>query len=166
MSLKITDKDMGMKALIDQMKAAGKKPYVKIGILSSTGSMSKKSSNRKSKSALTVLDVGVYNEFGTKDIPQRPFIRTTYDEKKESWFSTIRSLSAVMISGKITAKKILGIVGLQAVADTKKTIKSTHPSWPPNKPSTIKRKKSSKPLIDTGQLINSIQHQVDMMGRK
>jgi len=50
----------------------------------------------------------------------------------------------------------LSEVGEWMTAKTKAKIRGL--KSPPNAASTIKRKKSSNPLIDTGQMINSIQH--------
>jgi len=50
-----------------------------------------------------------------------------------------------------------GIIAADAV---KKYIRSQPPSWPPLKAATIRRKGSSMMLIDHGDLINSITHQV------
>ncbi|AIY89894.1 phage virion morphogenesis protein [Geoglobus acetivorans] len=43
----------------------------------------------------------------------------------------------------------------------KEKITQGDPDWPPLKPETIRRKKSSKPLIDTGRLRDSITHKVE-----
>jgi len=43
----------------------------------------------------------------------------------------------------------------------KETITEGRGEWPPLKPATIKRKGSSKPLIDTGKLRASITHKID-----
>jgi phage gpG-like protein len=50
-----------------------------------------------------------------------------------------------------------GIIAADAV---KKYIRSQPPSWPPLKQATIDRKHSSMMLIDHGDLVNSITHQV------
>ena len=42
----------------------------------------------------------------------------------------------------------------------KKTINAGRPEWPPLQPKTIARKGSSKPLIDTGDMRNSINDQM------
>lgn len=151
MGVKITDKDMGFKKFVSDISKLKKKPFVKFGILASIGSKKKKNSKK-----LTVLEVGVYNEFGTNRIPSRPFIRTTYDENKEKYFLRLKTI----MSESLNANGALEMVGLEAVSDTKNLIKKTHGSWAPNSPATIRRKKSDKPLIDTGQLLNSIQHKV------
>jgi phage gpG-like protein len=45
--------------------------------------------------------------------------------------------------------------------EIKKTITAGRSEWKPLKPATIRRKGSSKPLIDTGKLRASITHRVD-----
>ena len=62
------------------------------------------------------------------------------------------------ITGQITAEAALGALGEEAKNISKVAI--TEGITPALKSATIKRKKSSKPLIDTGQLLNSITYEV------
>ena len=55
---------------------------------------------------------------------------------------------------RATLPQLLNTLGAKAAADVKNTIRQGIP--PPNSPETIRRKGSSRPLIDTGQLINAI----------
>lgn len=165
MAIKITDKDLGLKKFLADMNKLKRKPHVKFGILSSQGKSKKKNSSKSKKSKLTVLDVAVYNEFGTERfgterIPPRPFIRTTFDENKEKYFNRLKTYTAQNLGPGFNPNPILEIVGIEATSDVKNIISKTHSSWAPNAPATIKRKKSAKPLIDTGQLLGSINHQV------
>ncbi|HHF4956006.1 TPA: hypothetical protein ACPO4B_002021, partial [Haemophilus influenzae] len=45
--------------------------------------------------------------------------------------------------------------------DKQKKTLTSYP-WTPNAPSTRRRKKSSKPLVDTSQLVNSIRYKVEI----
>jgi phage gpG-like protein len=54
----------------------------------------------------------------------------------------------------------LGLVGQQVVSDVKGRILEGEGIPPPNAPSTVRRKGSSRPLVDTGQLLNSLTYQV------
>ena len=64
--------------------------------------------------------------------------------------------------GKTTAFDVLDLVGRVAAADIKTTISSIYS--PPNSPVTIKLKGSSKPLIDTGFMLASVQNSVNKSG--
>lgn len=58
-------------------------------------------------------------------------------------------------------ERILRIAGSFLEGKIKEKITLSDPDWPPLKPETIKRKKSSRPLIDTGRLRNSVTHKVE-----
>ena len=58
-------------------------------------------------------------------------------------------------------EQILRKAGAFLEGAIKQKITQGDPSWPPLKPETIKRKGSSKPLIDTGKLRASITHKVE-----
>lgn len=125
---------------------------VKAGITESKGGKKGK------KSKTSVLDYGTYNEMGTEHIPARSFIRSTADNKRKDWNAlTDRLLQGVMDLNQapMTALKKLGT---QAKGDIRKTI--TTLSAPALAPSTIKRKGSSKPLIDDGILLGAIDYEV------
>ena len=85
-------------------------------------------------------------------IPARPFLTYTLDEKKKE----IMDLAAKAIS---KPESFYDILGLFIVGLVKKTILSK--PFDPNSPITIKFKGSSTPLIDTGQLINSLTYKVN-----
>lgn len=58
-------------------------------------------------------------------------------------------------------EEILKKAGAFLEGAIKETITKGRSEWPPLKPETIKRKGSSKPLIDTGKLRASITHKVE-----
>jgi len=112
--------------------------------------------------------VAAFNEFGTSGtkssrsggssvkIPPRPFMSTSFDESMDGLNRLKQKLYIKIINGEITLKVALSIIGEYMVAKTKKKIRDI--KSPPNAPSTIKKKKSSNPLIDSGQMINSVTH--------
>lgn len=101
-----------------------------------------------------VIDVAVWNNYGTDKIPERPFmdvggrnaVRQTQDLRKK--------LIGKILTEETTPEDALDLVGAKAAAIVKKTIQS----WaePPNSPETIARKKSDHPLVDTGLMTQSI----------
>ncbi len=93
-------------------------------------------------------------------IPERSFIRSTLRENKKKILDFKVKLAAKILKGEMSTEKALGLIG-QFVADLiKRKIVSLRS--PPNKAATIRKKKSSNPLIDTGQLKNSITYKVNL----
>lgn len=107
---------------------------------------------------LTVVEVAAYNEFGTKHIPERPFIRSTVKKEKPKLKAFSGKLLKKIIDGKLTREKALGLLGQKVAGEIKETITTLRA--PPNAASTIAAKKSSNPLIDTGELRQSITFEV------
>jgi phage gpG-like protein len=113
-----------------------------------------KRSRFKLNDNLTVEEVALYQEEGTKTklgtpaIPSRSFIKATFDQNKEMIRKTF--MSSILKS----PTQSLELVGAYVVGLIQSRIASGIP--PALNPKTIKRKGSSKPLIDTGQLRNSI----------
>lgn len=58
-------------------------------------------------------------------------------------------------------EQVLRKAGAFLEGKIKELFTKTPSEWPPLKPETIRRKGSSKPLIDTGRLRNSITHKVE-----
>lgn len=100
--------------------------------------------------------VASVHEFGSDTVPQRSFLRSTIDSRRNDINEVIRKTHARMVDGKLTAKGGAGIIALWVENAVKATIRRGGEDWPPLAPSTIAAKGSSRPLIDTAQLIASI----------
>lgn len=109
--------------------------------------------------------VAAANEFGTDDghVPERSFLRSTMDENRTRYFRLARDLHDDVIRGKIRIWPALSRIGQKAQADVQKKIVDLRD--PPNAPSTIARKGSSNPLIDTGAMRQSIRYVVEGVDR-
>lgn len=101
-----------------------------------------------------VAQVARYNEFGTLNIPMRPFFRNAIQKNIKKWYATLQNA----INQNATPSKALSIVGEVARADIIQSI--TDLRTPPNAESTIKSKKSTNPLIDTGLMRRSVTYKV------
>lgn len=101
-----------------------------------------------------VAQVARYNEFGTLRIPMRPFFRNAIQKNIKKWYATLQNA----INQNATPSKALSIVGEVARADIIQSI--TDLKAPPNAQSTIKQKKSTNPLIDTGLMRRSVTYKV------
>ena len=124
---------------------------VKVGVQSDAGT--------PDKSDTPIVEYAFYNEMGTRHIPERPFIRSTADEKRRAWNSLIDNVIDQMLRGTVQPKTGLNRLGQQATRDIKDKINAIKD--PPNAASTIAIKGSRNPLINTGTLRNSIRHVVE-----
>lgn len=102
--------------------------------------------------------VGAVHEFGApnKNIPERSWLRTAYDENKTRLDAVKKREYNSIVDGRQTAKQAIGRVGEWFAARVKAKIRRG--PFAPLQAATIARKKSKKPLIDTGQMIQSVTH--------
>ena len=158
MGVKTTDTDLGRKAALREMQKMKRGPYVANGFQGVKG----EAQHRGTEEAMTVAQVAAFNEFGTKTIPERSFMRATIDENRRTLTSLTRSLLFRIGMGEMTTERALNIIGLTITKLMKKKIVDLRK--PPNADSTIKRKNSSNPLIDSSQMLNSVTDKVEMNG--
>lgn len=114
---------------------------------------------------LTLAQLGLIQEFGIPGhIPSRPFMRSGLQRAKAGASKLLGKLLEKLdpkVTGeqlKTKASTILGKVGAYVAAQIKQGIASG--GFAANAPSTVARKGSSKPLIDTGLLRQSLTWQV------
>lgn len=91
-------------------------------------------------------------------IPKRPFMRTAFDTKEKQLQRAGLIWYKQLLEGKITLKQFLDKLGVLHTNQIKTTITSFN--WKANHPRTIAQKNSSKPLIDSGEMRNSIEHRI------
>lgn len=101
---------------------------------------------------INMAELAAIHEFGTAKTPERSFLRTSLTENTEDY----KKLLVQQIRGNIIdgAGDPLNVVGAYAAGKAQEKIESG--GLTPLDPETIKRKGSSVPLIDTGQLVQSI----------
>jgi hypothetical protein len=146
------DRDMGYAKLMTAFQANKGERAVFVGFLRSSGVH--KGSN------MTVASIGAIHEFGSSDgkIPERSFMRSAVQANRKKLEEMIGKLSLAVIEGAKDSKTALGILGEYVKGLMQKKIRAGVP--PPLSAGTVARKGSSVPLIDTGQLINSIEWQI------
>ncbi len=100
---------------------------------------------------------GAVHEFGApkKNIPERSWLRAAYDKNLKLIDRQITNAFNGVARGKTTAEGALGLLGEWFVATVKGHIDKM--KLPALAERTVKRKGSSRLLIDTGQLKQSIQ---------
>ncbi|PWU04925.1 MAG: hypothetical protein C5B43_03995 [Verrucomicrobia bacterium] len=132
--------------------------YVLVGFQEGSVTKSQVKNGRRKKAGKSMAQIAAENEFGTKTIPQRSFMRTSFDENIQNIQNAISNEYTKVLDGTSTIKKSLNLIGLFGVDLIQQKIRQIR--QPPNSPRTIAIKKSSKPLIDFGQMIQSVRHKV------
>jgi phage gpG-like protein len=162
-SVKVTDTDKGWRALKDRLLRLSR-----TGAFTLVGVQGSEAAAQHPGSPMTVVAIATIHEFGKvihkKDgsevvIPQRSFIRAAIDEHAVKLQRTATAVGQGVLLGKFAVGQALNLLGEQATGIMKKRIADG--ISPPNRPSTIARKGSSKPLIDSGQLRGSITHKAE-----
>jgi hypothetical protein len=174
-----TDTDMGLENIFKEMEKL-KSMCVKVGI----------PEDAETGDGLHIAQYAAWNELGVRNkddsgwyIPPRPFMRNTADGKRGKIQEAIDKYIGSVLQGKADTKTALSGMGEAVVGLTKDTIKEG--PWEKNSPITIhgtnpkipgKRRKStyqfikgkgsSKPLIDTGIMKNSIQYIIEQNGKE
>lgn len=91
-------------------------------------------------------------------IPARPFIRSTMDERRERYGADATRLWNQILEGRQTLRGGLALLGQLVERDIRMKIRTLR--TPPNAPSTIAKKGSDNPLIDTGAMRGSVRYAV------
>jgi hypothetical protein len=104
----------------------------------------------------------LYNELGTDRIPARPFISSTSDERRNDWWEKFEQGLNKALYGNASNDAPFELSGLLAQRDIQNKIRDI--KTPPLAQSTIDLKGSSDPLIDTGQMRQSVRYEVRKAG--
>lgn len=160
---RVEDKDLGLNRIIRTLNKDLDGVVVKVGVQAKDKAVrrGKGGSIRNTDQPLAVI--AAIHEFGLGDMPQRSFLRSAYDENLPVIDKMIQRVAngAVYGLGTNAALNQLGNV-VQGMVQRK----IVDGPFVPNSPATIKRKKSSKPLIDTGHLRQSIRYVIERKGAK
>lgn len=125
------------------------KSILKVGIQNDAG----ENSNGQS-----IAEYAARNEYGSRQIPERSFIRSTIDEKRSQIFKLIENQFDQTLQLKESPQRALETIGIYTEKEIKRKITSLR--QPFNSPVTIERKGSSNPLIDTGLMRQSIRYNI------
>jgi hypothetical protein len=125
---------------------------VKVGVLIGTGE------HPNATRGQTIIEIAFWNEFGAPNadppIKERSFLRSTMNENRKKYFALQAKLITALMKGMISREQAVAIMGMQMQSDVQNKIRALR--TPPNAPSTKRRKGSSNPLIDTGELFKAI----------
>lgn len=138
---------------------------VTAGYDTKTGKAIRKASS--SESSLTNSEIGVIHEFGSESngIPPRSFLRMPIEHFSKEILKSLSGTTAKALLERGDYKGIFALLGASAEGFVKLAFASSgFGQWPPNAPSTVAAKGSSRPLIDSGQLRDSITSDVVRSG--
>lgn len=104
-----------------------------------------------------LASIGLHHEYGAPraNIPERSWLRSTFIERRGDLAAIQARVTKLVLSGKIDERKGIELIGAWMMSAVKQQI-TTNGTFEPLKPATIKAKGSSKPLIDTAQMLNAI----------
>jgi hypothetical protein len=146
---------------------------VKVGVLTDLAHKTAEGTDGE----ISMLELAAIHEFGSPaaGIPERSFLRATLNGQRDKVNASIEKIVGAEVralletpgvsetQAEAAATRALGKLGLQLVAMIRATIRNRQTVGPEdqaNAPSTIAKKGSTLPLVDTGQLINAITHLV------
>jgi hypothetical protein len=129
---------------------------------------------------ISAVELAAIHEFGSPraGVPQRSFIRRTFEQNREEVAKKIAELASQFVFSRTrstlrslafwkrqkprpSAARALGRLGAWGATLVKKTITTGAGVPPPNAPATIERKGSRRPLVDTGRLLGAITWEVE-----
>lgn len=133
---------------LDSVIAAIRESAVTVGIHSDTGT--------EDDGKTSMVTVAIANEFGTEDehIPERSFMRSTFDENVDAYKQDIRQIVKTAASGGRSIRQGMGLLGRKVENQVKAKIVDIRE--PGNAPATIKQKGFDNPLVHHGRLGGSV----------
>lgn len=131
-------------------KQLGNGHAVKVGFLAGANYPSK-----DGEPGLPVAQVALWNEFGTKHSPARPFMRDTIERESPRWGERLAKFAKAT---DYDGQKTMTLMGERMVGQIQRTINEFRD--PPNAPATVKQKGFNKPLIETSHMLRSVAYEV------
>ena len=158
---RVEDKDLGLNRIIRTLNKDLDGVVVKVGVQAKDKAVRREKGGSIRNTDQPLAVIAAIHEFGLGDMPQRSFLRSAYDENLPMIDKMIQRVAngAVFGLGTNAALNQLGNV-VQGMVQRK----IVDGPFVPNSAATIKRKKSSKPLIDTGHLRQSIRYVIERKG--
>jgi hypothetical protein len=152
----VTFKDKGLKALTAQLKAMGEFALT-IGYQGQGGA-------HMYPTGVNVATVALMNEFGTRDIPARSWLRQTLVVDQAQIEDAIAKAFGRVFAGTATALAAFAEVGAFITKRMKLRIDLSLKWAKPNKPGTVRQKGFNYPLHDTDRLARSLSWAVHQGG--
>lgn len=105
--------------------------------------------------------IAAFNEFGTEDVPERSFFRTTMEENEGDYAADLAAATDAVLTGR-ARETALDELGGRIAADIQQRIEDIRS--PPNAASTLRQKSGSNPLIDDGDMRDAVTYEVESGG--
>lgn len=115
-----------------------------------------------SEEGVDMADIAMWNELGTVNSPARPFLRQSVDDNAAKISAFCKAQLQRLAQGSTDAETILKQIGVMQKGLVQEKIENG--SFKPNAPSTVKKKGSDKPLIDTGRMRQSVNYVIQRKG--
>lgn len=156
-AVEVLDLDLGFNEIIKEISEKEKKQIL-IGVQAGSNTRTQTRNGVTQEAGQSIAEYASYNEFGTDKIPQRSFMRSTFDERLNEIEEVIHEQFSYVIERSQTIEQAYQRIGQAIQGMVQQKIREIRS--PPNSPATVEKKKSSKPLIDFGQMIASIRYVV------
>lgn len=167
------------------LRKLGGAAYVTAGYLGDGGVV-----KTETGETLTMPQLAAVHEFGLPPlIPERPHVGPAFDRNRARYEALLTRLLQRWMDGVLELKQVLGLIGLEMVADIRRYITEGPGVPPPNAPSTLARKlklgkwakgraardakgrflkkgtkvevnAAPRTLVDTGRMVGSLTHSV------
>jgi HK97 gp10 family phage protein len=143
MTAKVTRKGKGLADIVKRMEDRA----ITVGVHDDTGSY---------PDGESVAQVAAWNEYGTEDIPERPFLRSTMAKRRKKYTIIMGTIAAAAVEGKASIKAGMARLGELVRSDVRNAIVNW--SEPGNSPATIRKKGRDDPLVDTRRMLTSVEY--------
>lgn len=138
-------RDRGAKALLKRLSQRARS--LKVGVVGPGAQAPHAGSSD------TVAMIAARHELGL-GVPRRSFVRDTVNMERREIEAELRAIARKVFKSGLTIEKGLSLLGVSIVRRIRRRIRSG--LTPPLAASTVKQKGSNVPLIESGQLVNSI----------
>ena len=118
-------------------------------------------SDQKYEDGTSIAEVAAHNEFGSSDTPERPFMRQSFENHEAELKAGCEAANRVVNSGG-SAEQALQQLGTLAKGLIQDEI--VNGGFASNAESTIQKKGSEQPLIDTGTMRQSVNFVIKRRG--
>lgn len=151
-------------AVVDETTPEGRRFYQELAKLKDLMSYAGfQQGEAASDDGVDMVDIAAFNEVGTSSAPSRPFMRKSVDDNEDKIIAFCQAQLAKLCDGTTMAEQILKEIAVFQKGLIQETI--VEGDFEPNAPSTIRKKKSDTPLIDTGRMRQSVMTVIDKKGR-
>ena len=143
--------------LLDRIRLVARRYTAKVSVGYFGNEQHRPSITSGSPNPITMSSLAAIHELGL-GVPKRPFIEPSLKANRKKYLAYAGRQITPIIRRRQSLNNTWQTIGLMAVADIQKYMVTAQ--FTPLAPATIRRKGSSKPLIDTGQIRQAITYRV------